>query len=33
LEALEFTERASWMLMQSRRIGLELHKVLESLCK
>jgi len=33
VDAFEFTERASWMLLQSRRIGLELHKVLESLCK
>jgi len=32
VNAFEFTERSSWLLLQSRRIGLEMHKVLETFC-
>jgi hypothetical protein len=32
INAFEFTERSSWLLLQSRRIGVEMHKVLESFC-
>jgi hypothetical protein len=30
MDAMEFTERSSWLLPQSRRMGRELHKALEA---